>query len=182
MMELADDLELGQKIEPVSYRPRTLKNEIERGGTRKRLPATACLEIATALAHGLQLLHDAGYTHRDVRPANIIFVNAMPKLADIDLLAGHDAALPSYIPRHYAAPEGAHSRQADIYSLGKTIYEMFTGMPVENYPTLPADLGSWADHRTTLRINTIVARACERHPRRRYQSVQQLVDDLLSIH
>jgi serine/threonine protein kinase len=52
----------------------------------------------------LRILHHGGFTHRDVRPSNIIFVNGTPKLADIDLLTDDQAALTSYIPKHYAAP------------------------------------------------------------------------------
>jgi eukaryotic-like serine/threonine-protein kinase len=76
---------------------------MERFAHRRRLPAKKCVDIAIGLARGLQILHEAGFTHRDVRPANIIFVNDVPKLADIDLLAGHDAALTSYIPRESIA-------------------------------------------------------------------------------
>ena len=72
MMELADDLESGRRIDTVRYKPRTLKNELERSGLRKRLPAKRCVETAIVLARGLQILHDGGFTHRDVRPSNII--------------------------------------------------------------------------------------------------------------
>jgi len=110
----------------------------------------------------LQILHESGFTHRDMRPSNIIFVNDVPKLADIDLLAGNDAAIASYIPRNYAAPEGSHSSQADIFSLGKTLYEMCTGLPVQAYPALQPDVRYSHDHRLLLKLNKIMARACAR--------------------
>ena len=116
----------------------------------------------------------AGFTHRNVRPSNIIFVNDVPKLADIDLLAGNDAALASYIPRNYAAPEGSHSSQADILSLGKTLYEMCTGLPVQAYPALPPNVRYCHDHRLLLKLNKILARACARDLRKRYNSAQML--------
>lgn len=181
MMELADDLESGRRIDPHVYRPRTLKNEMERFAHRRRLPAMKCVDIAIGLARGLQILHEAGFTHRDVRPANIIFVNDVPKLADIDLLAGHDAALTSYIPREYAAPEGSHSTQADIFSLGKTLYEMCTGFPVKAFPCLPPDIRHWKDHQALLKINKIIARACVRDLHKRYRSAEHLLNDLASV-
>src|SRR5689334_9886930 len=46
MMELADDIKSGRKINPIRYRPRTLKNELCRRGQRQRLPAVRCAEIA----------------------------------------------------------------------------------------------------------------------------------------
>jgi serine/threonine protein kinase len=181
VMELADDLEHGRRIVPGAYIPKTLKNLIERRGLRERLPVSKCREIAIGLARGLQLLHEAGYTHRDVRPSNIIFVADIPKLADIDLLAGHDATLVSYIPRHYAAPEHSHSRQADLFSLGKTIYEMSTGLPVQEYPRLPSDIGGWVDRAGMLQVNRIIARACARDLHRRYASADELLTDLMIL-
>ena len=181
MMELADDMESGRRIDPCVYRPRTLKNELERSGRRRRLPATKCADIAMGLARGLQILHQAGFTHRDVRPSNIIFVNDVPKLADIDLLAGHDSALTSYIPKEYAAPEGAHSTQADLYSFGKTLYEMCTGFPVKAFPCLPPDIRYWGDHQAFLRINQIIGRACARDLSKRYSTAENLLNDLASV-
>lgn len=173
MMELADDLNRGRRIDPVAYRPRTLKNELERRGSRERLPVSACVEIAMGLASGLRLLHEAGFTHRDVRPTNIIFVGNLPKLADIDLLAEQDPALASYIPRHYAAPEGGHSQQADVFSLGKTLYEMSTGQLANVFPCLPPDLRHWEDHRAFLELNRVIIRACAREARRRFKSAHE---------
>ena len=181
MMELADDMESGRRINPSVYKPKTLKNQLERFGHRRRLPAMKCVGIAIGLARGLQILHAGGFTHRDVRPSNIIFVNDVPKVADIDLLAGHDAALTSYIPKHYAAPEGSHSRQADIFSLGKTLYEICTGLPVSAYPCLPADIRHWEDHQTMLKINKIISKACARDLRKRYPSAEHLLNDLASV-
>jgi serine/threonine protein kinase len=181
MMELADDIESGRNVDAHAYRPRTLKNELERSGLRKRLPAKQCIDIAIVLARGLQVLHESGFTHRDVRPSNIIFVTGVPKLADIDLLAGNDAALPSYIPKDYAAPEGCHSNRADIFSLGKTIYEMCTGLPVKSYPCLPADIRHWDDHLVLLRVNKVIARACARDLGKRYGAAREMLNDLERI-
>ena len=181
MMELADDIASGPNINAHAYKPRTLKNELERSGQRRRLPARRCLEIGIVLARGLQVLHESGFTHRDVRPSNIIFVDGVPKLADIDLLAGSDAALPSYIPKDYAAPEGCHSSRADIFSLGKTIYEMCTGLPVKAYPCLPPEVRHWDDHPAVLDINRIIANSCTRDLRKRYPSAREMLRDLERI-
>lgn len=181
VMELADDIKTGRNINRDTYRPRTLKNELERNGHRVRLPAARCVQIAIMLSRGLQLLHESGFTHRDVRPSNIIFVDNVPKLADIDLLAGSDIALPSYIPRDYAAPEISHSRQADLFSLGKTLYEMFTGLPVKAFPCLPPAIRLWADHRLCLHLNRLITKACAPELRKRYQTAGEMVDDLAAI-
>jgi len=181
MMELADDIARGRQIDPGTYRPKTLKNELEQSGKRQRLPASRCVRLAVLLARGLQILHESGFTHRDVRPSNIIFVNDVPKLADIDLVAGNDPTLTSYIPRHYAAPEGSHSSRADLFSFGKTLYEMSTGLPVKAFPCLPPDIRHWEDHGLMLKINKVIARACAHDLRQRYGSAEQLLRDLESI-
>src|SRR2546430_1390070 len=67
------------------YSPRTLRSELTR---RQRLPPTEAAKIAVNLAEGLSHLHDHGLVHRDVKPANVIFVNGQPKLADIGLEIG----------------------------------------------------------------------------------------------
>jgi eukaryotic-like serine/threonine-protein kinase len=181
MMELADDIQSGRKIDPAAYLPKTLKTELERSGKRQRLPAKKCVEIAVMLARGLQILHESGFIHRDVRPSNIIFVNDVPKLADIDLLADHNTALTSYIPRDYAAPEGSHSSRADIFSFGKTLYEMCTGFTAKAYPVLPSDIRHWDDHQLMLGINKFIAKACARDPGERYDSTERMLEELEKI-
>lgn len=178
LMELADDLTTGSSVTPENYRPHTLKNELTRDGARRRVPGRRCIEIVIQLCHGLQILHDSGFTHRDVRPSNIIFVNGVPKLADIDLLTEDTEDVVSYIPVKYAAPEGSHSAQADIYSLGLTLYEMSCGRKVDDFPTLPTDLRHWPDQNTFLGINNVIGRACARDPRDRYLTAGELRRDL----
>ena len=154
---------------------------MERFGKRSRLPSQECLSVAIALGHGLKALHEGGFTHRDLRPSNIIFVKGVPKLADVDLVAEHDVALVSYIPKEYAAPEGSHSIQADIYSFGKTLYEMSTGLSVKEFPRLPPDVRHWQDHALFLRINKIIAKACARRLSDRFRSAQELLRELEGI-
>src|SRR2546425_6155632 len=66
------------------YIPRTLRHDLKQLG---RLPLSQCLEIGRHLASALAHLHAQGLVHRDVKPSNIVFVNGVPKLADIGLVA-----------------------------------------------------------------------------------------------
>src|SRR5579859_6949344 len=84
VMELGDDAVSGQKIDPARYRPKTLAGEI---AERNRLPYQECLEMGLALSLALGEVHKHGLVHRDVKPSNIIYVNGVPKLADIGLVA-----------------------------------------------------------------------------------------------
>ena len=103
IMELADDQHTGQQIEPQTYVPKTLKSELQRCG---RYPVADCLRIVAALAAALENLHQHGLIHRDIKPGNIIFVNGVPKLADIGLVTDRDVSVSYVGTEGYIPPEG----------------------------------------------------------------------------
>src|SRR5205823_5016871 len=105
---------------PHSYLPHTLKLDLQRRG---RLSLEECLRIGLSLTTALDHLHKHSLVHRDVKPSNIIFVNGIPKLADIGLVASMDATMTFVGTAGYLPPEGPGSPQVDIYSLGKVLYE-----------------------------------------------------------
>src|SRR5213593_2010696 len=112
VMELADDQLTGQQINPDSYAPKTLKSEIFQRG---KLPFEECVQISLALTTALENLHANGLVHRDVKPSNIIFVNGVPKLADIGLVADIGEARSFVGTTGFIPPEGPGAPQADLY-------------------------------------------------------------------
>src|SRR4051794_16642379 len=90
IMELADDMGRGAVIDENAYAPRTLRSELL---FRGRLPANECVRLGLALTTALGHLHRHGLVHRDIKPSNIIFVNGVPKLADIGLVACAEATI-----------------------------------------------------------------------------------------
>jgi len=122
-MELADDVTSSTQIIPESYAPRTLAHELSK---RQRLPFEECLGIGLALSSALAHLHKHGLVHRDVKPSNIIFVNGVPELADIGLVTDIEEARSYVGTEGFIPPEGPGAAQADIYSLGKVLYEIST--------------------------------------------------------
>ena len=175
IMELADDQESGQDINPETYVPKTLATELKRRG---RLPVKECLSLAVTLARALENLHENGLIHRDIKPGNIIFVKDRPKLADIGLVTDAAVSVSHVGTEGYMPPEGPGSPQADIYSLGKVLYEISTGRHRLDFPELPTNLQELDDPQGLLELNAIIVKACERDPRKRYQCARELLQDL----
>jgi serine/threonine protein kinase len=178
VMELSDDVETGQVITPIKYSPRTLANDIAQ---HRRLPIGECVRLGAAIASALGFLHRHGLIHRDIKPSNIIFVKGFPKLADIGLVTelsevGSHVGTEGFIP-----PEGAGTPQADIYSLGKVLYEISTGKDRHDYPELPTPLGDSAEDGDLIQFNKIVLNSCRADLGRRYQSAEELLTALLEF-
>ena len=178
VMELADDIETGEEIFPERYVPKTLK---ELRARRKRLPADECLSISLALARALAHLHENGLVHRDIKPSNVIFVHGVPKLADIGLVSAIDTSESFVGTEGFVPPEGPGSASADVFSLGKVIYEISTGLDRNDFPKLPEDLDAVTDRRGLLELNEVVLKACDSDVQRRYASAESMHEDLVLL-
>ena len=105
-------------------------------------------QVLIDMAEALEVVHDRGYMHLDVKPENVLLTrNGRLKLIDFDL-----AQLIPDPPRkldknpgtpHYMSPEQFEGKnvdgRSDIYSLGVTMYQMMTGTLPYQTPA-PADL------------------------------------------
>ena len=178
VMELADDQKRGQNIDPADYAPRTLRSELY---SRERLPATECVEIGLRLAGALKHLHAHGLVHRDLKPSNIVFVNGIPKLADIGLVTGAGDAKSALGTEGYVPQEGMGTPQADLYALGKVLYEASTGRDRLDYPELPTDLRDFPDRGQLVGMNDVILRACSEDRSQRFQSAAEMVEALLCL-
>ncbi|HEX4646700.1 MAG TPA: serine/threonine-protein kinase, partial [Verrucomicrobiae bacterium] len=178
VMELGDDQTSGQNINPESYSPKTLAKEISLHG---RLPVVECVELGLALSRALAELHKHGLVHRDVKPSNIIFVNGTPKLADIGLVADANETCSYVGTEGFIPPEGPGRPQADVYSLGKALYEASTGKDRQDFPELPTQLDQFADSEGFLELNEVVLQACKNEAGKRYPSAWEMHADLLVL-
>jgi serine/threonine protein kinase len=177
VMELADDHLGGTNIDPANYKPKTIRTELER---RSRLLADECITLGISLTKALSALHRRGLVHRDIKPANIIFVGGVPKIADIGLVAasGQD----SYVGTEgYVPPEGPGTVQADIYSLGKVLYELAMGKDRMDFPAVNTDIADLPDKVKLLRLNEVLLRACANHCGDRYTTAEEMYEDLLRL-
>jgi serine/threonine protein kinase len=177
VMELADDVERGPHIEDaMAYTPRTLGTDLRQHG---RLDLHFCQEAGAFLADALHYMHRHGLTHRDIKPSNIIYCGGVCKLADIGLVAGFGER--SFVGTEgFVPPEGPGTPQADIYSLGKVVYEMTSGKDRMEFPEVPEDLDEtelpfWNN------LNRVICRACSPDLTERYESAGQFADALREV-
>src|ERR1700737_893595 len=165
-MELADDHMAGRKIDIVHYEPRTVKAALAR---HKRLSAFESIQLGLSLTEALEALHVHGLTHRDIKPSNIIFIDGVPKLADIGLVAatGHQSFVGT---EGYVPPEGPGTPQADIFSLGKLLYEISTGKDRLDFPEIDSRLSTRPDKEELSQLNDVLVKAWANDPKERYAS------------
>ncbi len=165
---------------PESYVPYTLLTYF-----RNRPPLTVdeCLALALWLSHGLNHLHNNGLVHRDIKPSNIVFVRGIPKFADIGLVTTTSSQASFVGTQGYVPPEGPGAVQADLYALGKVIYEALTGKDRTQFPEFPPFRHdpSPGDQKRLIGLNDIILKAADQEVKRRYQSAAALYYDLMDI-
>ena len=172
----------------------SLKEKISRHAP---LPVEEAVRIAIQICEALAYAHRQHIVHRDIKPHNVLLTSGgQVKVTDFGIAQAsseatitHGTVLGSV---HYCSPEqakgGLVTGQSDLYSLGVVLYEMVTGelpfsgdTPVtvalkhlqEPYP--PA----YEKNRLVPRnLENVLARALAKDLRQRYQTAEQMRDDL----
>ncbi|WP_437686152.1 protein kinase domain-containing protein [Sorangium sp. So ce176] len=110
---------------------------------RRRLPFPTLVPIVRGIADALDAVHEAGITHRDLKPDNVFLAAErdgtwFPKLLDFGIAKladgeGSEVTSTGVVlgTPQYMAPEQARGQRtgppADIYALGVMIHRMLTG-------------------------------------------------------
>lgn len=173
----------------------------DRLAARGRLTEAEVITIGIKIGGALEVAHDAGVLHRDVKPANIL-VSAYgePALADFGIARvdgshktteGVFSASVVHASRQVLNSEDP-TPQSDVYALGSTLFELATGAPAYANPddvsvwavvnrVLHQDLPDPVDHGVSEGLAQVLRRAMDHDPTRRYQRATELVEALTGL-
>jgi serine/threonine protein kinase len=130
----------------------------------RHLPLPALLKLIARIASAVAFAHERGILHADLKPSNILISSeGHPRLLDFGLSTLAGSSSPGFTPQ-FASPEQRSGQpvdfRSDVYSLGCILAQLTTGQK------LPAEVAS------------ILARAQQTDPQRRYPSAQGFATDL----
>lgn len=174
----------------------TLKEYIRIKG---KLDITEGVSIAIQVARALKTAHAQHIVHRDIKPQNILITDdSKVKVADFGIaraVSEQTVNANAIGSVHYISPEQARGgrcdARSDIYSLGITMYEMFTGrVPFTGESTVAVALAhleqamtppSVYNNKISPNLERIILKCTKKDPANRYQNITELLDDLENV-
>ncbi|GKU24803.1 Stk1 family PASTA domain-containing Ser/Thr kinase [Clostridium folliculivorans] len=166
-----------------------------------KFPYESAISIASKVANALDCAHRNNIIHRDIKPQNILVTEeGIVKVTDFGIAKSTDSSTITYTnsvmgSAHYFSPEQAKGSyidcRTDLYSLGVVLYEMVTGrVPFDGESPVsvalkhiqedvvpPKNLNS----KIPDSLNSLILKATEKEPIKRYQSAKEMIGDLEKI-
>lgn len=176
----------------------TLKDYIEQVGV---VPWRECVHYTIQILRALQLAHDRGIVHRDIKPQNVMRLSdGTIKVMDFGIArfsrqSQTNATEKTMGSVHYVSPEQARGdftdERSDIYSVGVIMYEMLTGRkPFDGDTPVSVALKHMnekpippSEHVSTIYkgLEEIILHAMEKQKEMRYQSATMMIGDIESF-
>jgi serine/threonine protein kinase len=159
------------------------------------------VSIVKQVCKGLSEAHNLGVIHRDLKPQNIMIDRGgNVRIMDFGLArslrtkgitgAGIMLGTPEYLSPEQAETKDVDHR-TDIYSLGVILYEMVTGrLPFEGETAISIAMKHKSEipqdplkHNAQIpqELSNVVLKCMEKDPENRYQTVQEIYDELEKI-
>ncbi|TSB22989.1 protein kinase domain-containing protein [Streptomyces benahoarensis] len=167
------------------------------------MPTQKALKITADVLAALEVSHEMGLVHRDIKPGNVMLTKRnVVKVMDFGIAramqsgvtsmtqTGMVVGTPQYLSPEQALGRGVDAR-SDLYSVGIMLFELLTGqLPfdadsplaiayahVQEEPPLPSSI----NQSVPPAVDALVARALKKNPNERFPTAEAMRDECLRI-
>ncbi|MET7753498.1 protein kinase [Streptomyces sp. NPDC005389] len=177
-----------------------LASDIQQYGA---MPADKALKVTADVLAALEVSHEMGLVHRDIKPGNVMQTKrGVVKVMDFGIARAMQSGVTSMTQTgmvvgtpQYLSPEQALGRavdaRSDLYSVGIMLFQLLTGrLPfdadsplaiayahVQEEPVAP----STVNRAVTPAMDALVARALRKNPNERFPSAAAMRDECLRV-
>ena len=154
-------------------------------------------EYYLPMLDGVAAIHDAGIIHRDIKPENILLDGSVPKIADFGLArvlkqpglthTFHVLGTIFYMSKQQFEDGAAVDARADIYALGKVLYEAITGKITNASKVIFKEVGlrPGVNERYTddffINLHSIIQRTTSEEEEYRTSDVKKIAEEIRAI-
>ncbi|MFE6940146.1 Stk1 family PASTA domain-containing Ser/Thr kinase [Streptomyces chartreusis] len=167
------------------------------------VPADKALKITADVLAALEISHEMGLVHRDIKPGNVMLnKRGVVKVMDFGIARAMQSGVTSMTQTgmvvgtpQYLSPEQALGRavdaRSDLYSVGIMLFQLVTGrLPfdadsplaiayahVQEEPVAPSSI----NRALPPAVDALVARALKKNPNERFPSAEAMRDECLRV-
>ncbi|KOV63495.1 protein kinase domain-containing protein [Streptomyces sp. MMG1121] len=167
------------------------------------MPADKALKITADVLAALEISHEMGLVHRDIKPGNVMMTKrSVVKVMDFGIAramqsgvtsmtqTGMVVGTPQYLSPEQALGRGVDAR-SDLYSVGIMLFQLVTGrLPfeadsplaiayahVQEEPVAPSSI----NRSLPPAVDALVARALKKNPNERFPTAEAMRDECLRV-
>ncbi|WP_338897148.1 protein kinase [Streptomyces sp. TG1A-60] len=167
------------------------------------MPADKALKITADVLAALEISHEMGLVHRDIKPGNVMMTKRnVVKVMDFGIAramqsgvtsmtqTGMVVGTPQYLSPEQALGRGVDAR-SDLYSVGIMLFQLTTGrLPfeadsplavayahVQEEPVAPSSI----NRSLPPAVDAVIARALKKNPNERFPSAETMRDECLRV-